>query len=151
VVLHLGGDQRFYREYLRDPARIAMEADGRRVEGVTAIFQNSDPFTYFGKLPVRVCEGAELSNGRLSGAVLGRATQRDMPTVAARVLNDRLEATSHRHIESFEALTEAQVAAISEDPSGATRPVPVQVDGDYIGEFTEVSIGIEPRALTFVA
>jgi diacylglycerol kinase family enzyme len=141
----------FYREYLRNPVRVAMETKGERAEGVTAIFQNSDPFTYFGERPVRVAEGAELSNGRLSAAVLERATQRDMPSIAARVLNDRLKATKHRHIEGFQDLTEARVESISKDAHGHPRHFRVQVDGDYIGEYTEAEIGIEPRALTLVA
>jgi diacylglycerol kinase family enzyme len=141
----------FYREYLRNPVRVAMETKGERAEGVTAIFQNSDPFTYFGERPVRIAEGAELSNGRLSAAVLERATQRDMPSIAARVLNDRLKASKHRHIQSFQDLTEARVESVSKDAHGNPRHFPVQVDGDYIGEFTEAEIGIEPRALTLVA
>jgi diacylglycerol kinase family enzyme len=141
----------FYREYLRNPVRVAMTAGGHRAEGVTAIFQNSDPFTYFGERPVRVCDGAELSNGRLSAAVLERATQRDLPTIAARVLNDRFKASSHRHIEHYEDLTEARVESVSEDERGEPRHFPIQVDGDYIGEFTDAEIGIEPRALSLVS
>ncbi len=141
----------FYREYLRNPVRVAMEVQGERTEGVTAIFQNSDPFTYFGNRPVRIADGAGLSNGRLSAGVLRRASQLDMPSVALRVLNDRFKATKHRQIEGFEDLTEARVESISKDVHGHPRHFPIQVDGDYIGEFTEAEIGIEPRALTLVA
>ncbi len=141
----------FMRNYLRDPVRLSVSADGRQVEGVTAIYQNSDPFTYFGPRPVRVCEGAELSNGRLSGAVLAQASPADMPTIAARVLSARLKASKHRHIDHFEGLTESSIASISRNEAGEIRHFPLQVDGDYIGEFTEAQIGIEPRALTLVA
>ncbi len=141
----------FYREYMRDPVRMNVGVNGEAAEGVTAIFQNSDPFTYFADRPVRICEGAELSNGRLSAAVLARATQRDMPTIAARVLHPKLRAAKHRHIEHFDGLTEANVASISSDAGGAPRSFPIQVDGDYIGDFTEARIGIEPRALSLVA
>ena len=78
----------FYKQYLRNPVRMSVELDDNRFEGVTAILQNSDPFTYFGKRPVRVCEGAALDNGTLSLAVLRRAAQRDMPTIAGRVLGE---------------------------------------------------------------
>jgi diacylglycerol kinase family enzyme len=141
----------YYRDYLRNPVRIGVEAGGEHLQGVTAIFQNSDPFSYFGSLPVRVCTGAELSNGRLSAAVLDRATQRDMPTIVTRVLNGRFEATKHRHIDHVEDLTEAHAVSLSVDDEGAPRRFPIQVDGDYIGEFTRADLGIEPRALTFVA
>lgn len=141
----------FTRHYLRDPVRMSVAANGHQVQAVTAVYQNSDPFTYFGQTPVRVCDGAELSNGRLSAAVLDRASPLDMPTIAARVLNRRLRASRHRHVEHFEDLTESSVASISRTESGELRHFPVQVDGDYLGEFTEAAIGIEPRALTLVS
>jgi diacylglycerol kinase family enzyme len=31
------------------------------------------------------------------------------------------------------------------------RPLPVQVDGDYIGELPEVEFSVQPRGLTVVA
>jgi diacylglycerol kinase family enzyme len=141
----------FYRNYLRNPTRMQVSSEQWSSEGVTAIFQNADPFTYFANRPVRVCRGAEFSNGSLSVAVLDRAAQRDMPTVALRVLNPRLSATNHRHIEHNEEITSAQVASLSKGANGETRRFPIQVDGDYIGEFSEVEMGIEPRALTLVA
>ena len=141
----------FYRSYLRSPVRMQVESENWKSEGVTAIFQNSDPFTYFAQRPVRVCDGAEFSNGRLSAAVLQRATQRDMPTVALRVLNSRFNATKHRHIDHVEELTQARIESLSLDEDGEPRRFPVQVDGDYIGEFAEAEVGIEPRALTLVA
>src|SRR5437763_7647393 len=44
----------FMRNYLVHPPRVEVQVDGRRVEGVTVIVQNSDPFTYFGPRPIRV-------------------------------------------------------------------------------------------------
>src|ERR687891_581567 len=37
----------FYRRYLRDPVRLRMKVDGADAEGITAIAQNSDPYSYF--------------------------------------------------------------------------------------------------------
>jgi diacylglycerol kinase family enzyme len=141
----------FYRQYLRDPVQMRLETDGASAEGVTAIAQNSDPFTYFGKQPVRVCEGAALDNGTLSLAMLRRAAQRDVPTIAARVLISSLHTPHHRQIEHFQGITEARIESLSRDPQGAFRGFPVQVDGDYIGDHGELEIGIEPAALTVVA
>ncbi|MGZ8672208.1 MAG: diacylglycerol/lipid kinase family protein [Solirubrobacterales bacterium] len=141
----------FYRQYLRDPVRMDVELEGTRFEGVTTVVQNSDPFTYFGKRPVRVCEGAALDNGTLSLAVLRRAAQRDMPTVAGRVFSERHRPFAHRQIDHAEGVREALISSISKDPDGVTRRFPVQVDGDYIGEFTELKVGIEPGALTIVS
>jgi diacylglycerol kinase family enzyme len=142
----------FYTQYLRDPVRmrVAVEGDGGS-EGVTALAQNSDPFTYFGRQPVRVCEGAALDNGTLSMGVLRRAAQRDVPTVAVRVLADGLRLPDHRHIDHFQGFTKARLESVSLDRSNRIRPFPVQVDGDYIGDHGELDLGIEPGALTVVA
>jgi diacylglycerol kinase family enzyme len=141
----------FYRHYLRNPIRMRLELGAESAEGVTAIVQNSDPFTYFGNQPLRICEGAELDNGTLSVAMLGRAAQRDMPTIAARVLLDGLRAPGHRQIDHYEGVTGCRIESISRDAGGSIRPFPVQVDGDYIGDHGELEIGIEPGALTIVA
>ena len=141
----------FYRHYLRNPIRMRLEADGASAEGVTAIAQNSDPFTYFGNQPLRICEGAELDNGTLSMAMLSRAAQRDVPTIAARVLMKSLRTPEHRRIDHYEGVTDARVESLSRDAGGNIRPFPVQVDGDYIGDHGELELGIEPGALTIVA
>jgi diacylglycerol kinase family enzyme len=141
----------FYRHYLRDPVRIELEVGGERHEGVTAIAQNSDPFTYFANLPIRICEDVDLDDGRLSMALLERAKQRDMIPIATRVLSRRLHASRHRKIDEFDDVERAAVRSISLDEDGQPRPFPVQVDGDYIGEYTELDFSVEPRALTVVA
>ena len=143
----------FYRSYLRNP--VTMRVDDRRGEadrGVTAIAQNSDPFTYFGNQPAPHLRGRRLANGTLSVAMLRRAAQRDVPTIASRVAErppadlrpppDRPLRGDHRG--AHRSVSERRGRR---DP----RRFPVQVDGDYIGESTEVDIGIEPGALTVVA
>jgi diacylglycerol kinase family enzyme len=141
----------FYRRYLRKPVWLRVEADGASVDGITAVAQNSDPYTYFRDRAVRVCEGAGLENGTLSLAVLRRAAQRDAPTIAARVLSERLLAVRHRQITHFEGIGEGRIESISKDSEGRARSFPLQVDGDYIGDCTELELGIDPRALTLVA
>jgi diacylglycerol kinase family enzyme len=141
----------FYRKYMRDPVRMRLELDGEAVEGITAIAQNSDPYTYFRDRPVRVCERAALDNGTLSVAMLERAAQRDLPTIAARVLSERLPTPKHRQIEHFEGVTTARLESISRDSQGTPRSFPLQVDGDYIGDHSELDLAIEPGALTIVA
>jgi diacylglycerol kinase family enzyme len=141
----------FYRQYLRDPVRFELEIDGETLEGVTAIAQNSDPFTYFANIPIRICEDIGLDDGTISMALLQRAKQRDMLPIAARVLSKRLHATKHRQIDEFDDVTRAIVRSTSKDEDGQPRPFPVQVDGDYIGEYTELDFSVEPGALTVVA
>src|SRR5215203_940686 len=141
----------FYRSYVRNPVRMRMQGNGTSLEGVTAIAQNSDPFTYFGSQPLRICENAAFDNGTLSVAMLRRAAQRDVPTIAARVLMKSVHTPSHRQIDSFDGVTECMVESVSHDSDGRIRLFPVQVDGDYIGDHGELDIGIEPAALTVVA
>jgi diacylglycerol kinase family enzyme len=141
----------FYRHYLRNPVRMRFEAGDRGSEGVTVLAQNSDPFTYFGNRPVRVCEGVEFDDGTMSVAVLRRATQRDMAPIVTRVLYDGLRASRHRQIDHFEDVTDARVVSVSHDPAGRLRPFPVQVDGDYIGDHADLELSIDPGALTVVA
>jgi diacylglycerol kinase family enzyme len=51
----------------------------------------------------------------------------------------------HRQVEPLLEVSVARVEAIDE------RPFPVQVDGDYIGEFAEVEFGVKPAGLLAVA
>ncbi len=141
----------FYRSYRHNPVRLRVDVDGESAEGITALTQNSDPFTYFGKRPVRVCEGIEIDDGTLAVGVLKRAAQRDMPTLVRRLFSEKRPGSHHRQIETFGGVTEAAVSSISQTKDGDTRPFPVQVDGDYIGERTRVELRAAPAALTIVA
>ena len=141
----------FYSHYLRDPVRVHLSSEQGESTGVTAIAQNSDPFTYFGRTPVRMCESAALDNGTLSLAMLRRAAQRDVPTVMARALSPRFRLADHRHVDHFAGLVEARLVSASRDAAGRPRSFPVEVDGDYIGEHTQLELSIEPASLTVVA
>jgi diacylglycerol kinase family enzyme len=141
----------FYRQYLRDPVRLELEVDGEKHEGVTAIAQNSDPFTYFANVPIRICDDIGLDDGTLSMALLHRAKQRDMLPIATRVLSQRLHVSRNRQVDEFDNVAEAMVRSISTDEDRQPRPFPVQVDGDYIGEHTELRFSVAPGALTVVS
>jgi diacylglycerol kinase family enzyme len=141
-----------YRRYLYNPVRLEVKTDvGGPTEGVTALAQNSDPFTYFASRPIRVCEGIEIDDGKLAIGVLRRAALRDMPTLIPRFFSAKRPAARHRQIEHFNDVTKAAIASISQTKDGVPRPFPVQVDGDYIGEKTEIQLGVVPKALTIIA
>jgi diacylglycerol kinase family enzyme len=135
----------FNRRYLVRPLRIEVQLAGERVEGVSAVVQNGAPYTYFGERPVHMGEGAELDSGDLAGIVLRRARPIDMPTIAFRALSRRARVGGHRQIHPFTGLTELRVR------SGDDRPLPLQVDGDYIGEAHEAVFGVRPRGITVVS
>lgn len=145
------GISAFYRKYLYNAVRVRVESDSGSAEGVTAIVQNSDPFTYFASRPIRVCEGIGIDDGTLSIGVMKRATQRDAPTLIARLFSESRPAARHRQVEHFDDLVAATVSSISEDKDGNPRPFPLQVDGDYIGDRTRIELSIDPGALTIVA
>ncbi len=136
----------FSRRYLVRPPRLALEADGREVHGVTLIVQNSDPFTFFGRHPLRVGADAGLETGSLSASVLRRATPLELVTVVPRLLSGRAESVArHRHVESLGAVSHVRVVA----SGGGT--LPLEVDGDFVGDFEQVEYGVAPRALAVVA
>jgi diacylglycerol kinase family enzyme len=145
------GVSAFYRKYLHNAVRVRFESGDQSVEGITAIVQNSDPFTYFASRPIRVCEGIAIDDGTLSVGVLKRATQRDMPTLISRLFSESKPAARHRQVEHFDDVTAATVSSVSEDKDGALRPFPLQVDGDYIGDRTRVELRADPGALTIIA
>ena len=115
------------------------------LRGVTAIVQNAAPFTYFLGRRIDIAEGAELRGGTLAGAVLERASVIDMPTMIWRIFSRRARLARHRRVSSFAEVTELQ--ADSED----ARPIPLQVDGDYIGEVTQARFALDPLALTVIS
>jgi len=145
------GVSAFYRKYLHNPVRVRFDSGGESAEGVTAIVQNSDPFTYFASRPIRVCENIGFDDGTLGVGVLKRATQRDMPSLISRLFSETKPAARHRQVEHFEDVIAGSVSTISEDKEGNPRPFPLQVDGDYIGNRTHVELRVDPGALTIVA
>ena len=146
------GISAFYRSYLVNPVRMRTTVPGEApVEGVTSIAQNSDPFTYFSNRPIFVCEGIAIDDGTLSLTVLKRAAQRDMPVLIPRLFSQAKPAATHRQARHFDDIGSAVVESISEDGDGAPRSFPLQVDGDYLGERTKITLGVEPGALTILA
>ena len=136
----------YFRDYMRDPVRFEVRVNGNRLEGLTCLAQNSDPYTYFGDRPVRACPPVSIEDGVLSMAVLKRASQLDSLALIPRLLSDRLKTSDHSQIEGFPGVTEATVTALE-----AGRRFPVQVDGDHIGEFSEVTLAAVPDALSVIA
>jgi diacylglycerol kinase family enzyme len=135
----------FNRHYLIRPPRMKVELDGERVEAVTTIVQNAAPYTYFGRRPVQMAEGASLDSGDLSAVVLRRASLIDIPTVTWRAFSTHARVADHRRVRAFSEVSALRVTTTDE------RPLPLQVDGDYIGEVQDVAFGVTPRGLLVVA
>jgi diacylglycerol kinase family enzyme len=134
----------FAHDYLVRPPRIDVEVGGQTVRGVTALVQTGDPYTYWSNRPLHVAEGIALDDGTLAGAVLRRARPHDVPTVMARLFSRRRRVSRHRRVFAWRAQPEARCV------SADGRPIPLQVDGDYIGDTAEARYEVLPGALTVV-
>ncbi len=135
----------FNRHYLVSPPRLEATLGEERVAGVTVLVQNAAPYTYFGERPVQMGEGAALDSGDLAGVVLQRASPIDIPTIIWRALSKHAQLGHHRQVHPFAGLKRLRVRSVDE------RPLPLQVDGDYIGEFDQAEFGVMPGALQVVA
>ena len=114
---------------------------GRETRGVSVFVQNAQPYTYFRRRPIHLSDGAHLESGDLSGAVLTRANAIDVPTIAYRLLARRASVGKHRRVHAFDGLDGLRVRSFDE------RPVPVQVDGDFIGHHEEAVFSVLPGGL----
>ncbi|MGN6371981.1 MAG: diacylglycerol/lipid kinase family protein [Solirubrobacteraceae bacterium] len=135
----------FTRRYLVSPPHLIVEANGESHTGVTAIVQNGAPFTYFKDRPIEVAQGPALDSGTLAGCVLRRARPLDMPSIAFRAFSKRARIVRHRQVVSFPEVAELTVS------SADNHPLPLQVDGDYVGDVLEARYSLLPRALNVVA
>lgn len=135
----------FARRYLVSPPRLAVEADGQRLEGVTAIVQNARPYTFFRRRPIDLAEESALNSGTLAGVVLRRASPLDMPTVIWRAFSQRARIVRHRQVSTFATTGTVRVTSLD------GRGVPLQVDGDHIDDVAAAQYTISPDRLLVVA
>jgi diacylglycerol kinase family enzyme len=135
----------FLRHYMVKPPRMDVHVGDLTHRGVTAIVQNGDPMTYFNTRPVRAAEGITLDGGTLGGVVLRRASPLDVPSVAFRLLVERARIVDHRRVEGFSGVEVLRCVSVD------GRKIPLQVDGDHIGDFTEAVYAIQPAGLGVIA
>jgi diacylglycerol kinase family enzyme len=136
----------FLRRYVVRPPQLEAELeDGRTVRGISVFLQNAEPYTYFKSRPVNLVEGAALESGDLSGVVLRRANPVDVPTITFRALSGAARIAEHNGVHAFAGVHEVRVRSVD------GRPIPLQVDGDHIGDAEEATFGIDAGALQVVA
>ncbi len=111
----------------------------KTVDGVTAIVQSAEPYTYFGDRPVHMGEGASLDSGDLAGVVLRRATVLDIPRHHLAGAVQASAADAPPPCRAVRGPDRAQRAVPG-------RPaLPLQVDGDYIGEVARGPLSLARR------
>ena len=137
----------FLRRYVIKPLRLDVEVDGAEpLTGVSCFVQNATPYTFFKTRPVDLVDEVDLDSGDLGGAVLRRASPVDVPTIAWRALSKTAQIERHRQVSAFRHAQRVVVRSTDGD-----RPVPVQVDGDFVGLHEEAVFTVRPGALQVVA
>lgn len=130
----------YFRSDRRHP-RLTLELPGRKpIAGVHLVFvSNVDPWTYFGKRPVRTNPGVSISTG------LGVFAMTSMGLPAA--------LTAATQILSGRAGRARNIIRADDEPLAIVRcsePVDLQADGDYLGKRTEMEFRSVPNALRLV-
>jgi diacylglycerol kinase family enzyme len=144
LTIHVASEEHLDDSIPAHSGEAGRRASGR-IEGVTAIVQNGSPFTYFNTRPIEIADDAKLDSGTLSACVLRRARPIDMPSIALRAFSKHARLSRHRQITALPPTTELTVRSADD------RALPLQVDGDYLGEVQEARYSILPRALNVVA
>lgn len=133
------------RRYLFSPPRLRVDTGSETHAGVTAIIQNGVPFTYFQDRPIDLAENVALDSGALAASVLHRATALGVARIGWRALSTRARVSADRNVTGISELTELTVSSTDE------RPLPLQVDGDYLGNVAVARYSIIKDALTIVS
>ena len=134
----------FLERYVINAPRVVAPPAGTRPRASACSSQNARPYTYFRTRPIDLSDAAGLATGSLSAAVLSRANALDVPTIAYRLLSERAHVGRHRRVHAFEGIDGLRVRSTDD------RPVPVQVDGDYIGTHEEAVFSVLPGGLQIV-
>ncbi len=135
----------FLARYVVNPPRLEVEIGGRTVRGVSVFVQNGRPYTFFRERPINIDSDVALDSGDIAGAVLTRASPLDLPAVTWRALSRHARIADHRRVRPFSRAPALVVR------SADGRGVPVQVDGDHLGEETEARFAVAAGVLRVVA
>lgn len=139
---------RVFAKHLFQRGRIVVNADGIESEhGIVAIAQNARPFTFFGEREIDLCESAGLENRSLAVTMLDRANPLDFAPIATRLLTPNTDLADSRHIKIAPDVQRAVVT--KRRPDGPT--IPLQADGDHIGDYDEIVFTALPAALNVIA
>jgi diacylglycerol kinase family enzyme len=132
------GIQQFFLHGRRAEPAITLHADGRAPERLgLALVCNSDPWTYLGPRPVRPCPTASFDRG--------------LDLFGLRTLGTVTTLRHLRQILSTRPRPRGRAVLSLHDAAGfrltADRPMALQVDGDDLGDRTDVVFRAVPHAL----
>jgi diacylglycerol kinase family enzyme len=121
-------------------ARWGPSLEHRRDDLFLAISQNTRPFTYLGNREMHVCPHADLEKG-LDLFGIDRFAVPTVLRVAAQTL------TTARHLRNRHVLNLHDQGRIE---LRAARPLPVQMDGEYLGDRERLDLEAVPDALALL-
>lgn len=139
--LHIRMTLRALRTHRRDRNWLAVEADAQQpIQGCgLALISNLDPWTYLGDRPVRTNPGMGPSAGLGVFALKGLG----WPTVSGAIWQLWRARTGHRPAgRGLIRLDDIGTVRLSASDGAA-----MQLDGDYVGQFTQVELGNVPDAI----
>ncbi len=116
--------------------------DSTGVEAMFGIFLNTDPYTYLGSRALSLSPGTDLDSPLAMVALRSLSLGRLLPVVGAALGFGRTAVAECRAVDHRSRLAEVRLAC--------HRPLPYQVDGDYLGEVSEVTLLHVPAALDLV-
>ncbi|HOZ58675.1 MAG TPA: diacylglycerol kinase family protein [Nakamurella multipartita] len=130
----------FFRAHRRTP-RMSLELPGRdRIDDAHLVFvSNVDPWTYLGNVPIRTNPGTSPTTGLGVFALTSMSLPHGLQAATA-IVSGRTSGGKH-------------VVRTDDVPWATVRcrePVAFQMDGDYLGERSEVKFTSVPRALRLV-
>ena len=133
------------REGLRHagmPSDLAVWVDGREpVDAVSVLIGRTHPYTFFKRFGVKVTPHATMDGG-LEVVTVKKLRRRSLGRIAWQVLISG-SVIKRRNIDYVHDARGVEAAS--------SRPYPVQVDGDYMGEFDRISVRLVPDALSVIA
>lgn len=127
------------RHYDRSRPAFSVQFDDALVQdGYFMICQNTDPYTYLGNLPLHVAPQATLEAG-LAAVTLTSLRSDRLVRLVAEALRPPAGLTSSQIVDHRSDLDKFLVRA--------HRPVPLQLDGDFVGTVDEVRFAHHPKSL----
>jgi diacylglycerol kinase family enzyme len=132
----------WFRHYDRSKPRFAVRSGNRVVDdGYMSVVLNTNPYTYLGNRPLAIAPEAGLDQPLVSITVRTLAFGSFVPVIAGALVSPGTLKRS-KWVDYRTGVTEMTVEGHG--------PFPYQVDGDYLGDATSLTLKHEPEALRLV-
>jgi diacylglycerol kinase family enzyme len=130
------------RGYDRSRPLFSVSGDGFSTRPASfCVCLNTDPYTYFGSRPLHVAKGTSLGTS-LSLVTFDKLSLVALLPALAAALGNGMKDSGTAHVHLSRSVAAATITAL--------RPVPYQLDGDYVGEAEQIDLRWAPAALRLV-